>query len=207
MSSKMRTWPHNRRDSASDGCWTHLGQHRGRGDGGPARTSKSFRSDKGSSKTLFSLLGPHAECVKYVNKMMWVYAVKYVWAQRKHVRDDRGNWDKDGGLHMSGRLQSTTGVLGRHCLLKQGSRPRCSIARGLTVINESLNVGKHFISASSVFIRQGQPLAGRERAVTFITATQKGETEGLPIGLIKTPEQHSDRSYSLLLSRHASVRN
>lgn len=40
---------------------------------------------------------------------------------------------------------------------------------GLTVINESLNVGKHFISASSVFIRQGQPLAGRERAVTFIT--------------------------------------
>lgn len=32
---------------------------------------------------------------------------------------------------------------------------------GLTVINESLNVGKHFISASSVFIRKGQPLAGR----------------------------------------------
>lgn len=44
-------------------------------------------------------------------------------------------------------------------------------SRGLTVINESLNVGKHFISASSVFIRQGQPLAGQERAVTFITTT------------------------------------
>lgn len=42
------------------------------------------------------------------------------------------------------------------------------------MINESLNVGKHFISASSVFIRQGQPLAGRERAVTFITTTEKG---------------------------------
>lgn len=44
---------------------------------------------------------------------------------------------------------------------------------GLTVINESLNVGKHFISASSVFIRQGQPLAGRERAVTFITGRRE----------------------------------
>lgn len=48
---------------------------------------------------------------------------------------------------------------------------------GLTVINESLNVGKHFISASSVFIRQGQPLAGRERAVTFITA-RRGSGRG-----------------------------
>jgi len=73
----------------------------------------------------------------------------------------------------------------RQGLLKESSRPRCSIARGLTVINESLNVGKHFISASSVFIRQGQPLAGRERAVTFITTTQEGETERPPIGLIK----------------------
>lgn len=49
---------------------------------------------------------------------------------------------------------------------------------GLTVINESLNVGKHFISASSVFIRQGQPLAGRERAVTFITARGSGGVGG-----------------------------
>lgn len=57
------------------------------------------------------------------------------------------------------------------------------------MINESLNVGKHFISASSVFIRQGQPLAGRERAVTFITTTQEGEGERPPIGLIKTPRQ------------------
>lgn len=55
------------------------------------------------------------------------------------------------------------------------------------MINESLNVGKHFISASSVFIRQGQPLAGRERAGTFITATRRGEGERPPIGLIKTP--------------------
>lgn len=51
---------------------------------------------------------------------------------------------------------------------------------GLTVINESLNVGKHFISASSVFIRKGQPLAGRERAGTFITATRGGGGGGLP---------------------------
>lgn len=49
---------------------------------------------------------------------------------------------------------------------------------GLTVINESLNVGKHFISASSVFIRQGQPLAGRERAVTFITARRGSGRSG-----------------------------
>lgn len=49
---------------------------------------------------------------------------------------------------------------------------------GLTVINESLNVGKHFISASSVFIRPVQPLAGRERAGTFITATRPGGGEG-----------------------------
>lgn len=49
---------------------------------------------------------------------------------------------------------------------------------GLTVINESLNVGKHFISASSVFIRQGQPLAGRERAVTFITGRREREGGG-----------------------------
>lgn len=66
------------------------------------------------------------------------------------------------------------------------------------MINESLNVGKHFISASSVFIRQGQPLAGRERAVTFITTTQKGEEDRPPIGLIKTPARHHDRFYSLL---------
>ena len=45
------------------------------------------------------------------------------------------------------------------------------------MINESLNVGKHFISDSSVFIRQGQPLAGRERAVTFITTTRDGGRE------------------------------
>lgn len=82
---------------------------------------------------------------------------------------------------------------------KKRSRPRCSIALGLTVINESLNVGKHFISASSVFIRQGQPLAGRERAVTFITTTQKRERERPPISLIKTPARHHDRSYPLLL--------
>lgn len=63
------------------------------------------------------------------------------------------------------------------------------------MINESLNVGKHFISASSVFIRQGQPLAGGERAVTFITATQKGEAEGPPMALIKTPARRSDSSY------------
>lgn len=78
---------------------------------------------------------------------------------------------------------------------------------GLTVINESLNVGKHFISASSVFIRQGQPLAGRERAVTFITTTQKGEAQRLPIGLIKTPARPHDRSYSLLLRWHGAVIN
>lgn len=83
--------------------------------------------------------------------------------------------------------------------LKKSSRPRCSIALGLTVINESLNVGKHFISASSVFIRQGQPLAGRERAVTFITTTQKGEGERPPTSLIKTPARHLDRAYPLLL--------
>lgn len=75
------------------------------------------------------------------------------------------------------RLQRATRVLRGRACLKESSRPRCSVARGLTVINESLNVGKHFISASSVFIRQGQPLAGRERAVTFITTTQKGEGE------------------------------
>lgn len=95
----------------------------------------------------------------------------------------------------------------RQGLLKESSRPRCSIARGLTVINESLNVGKHFISASSVFIRQGQPLAGRERAVTFITTTQKGEAQRLPIGLIKTPARPHDRSYSLLLRWHGAVIN
>lgn len=57
------------------------------------------------------------------------------------------------------------------------------------MINDSLNVGKHFISASSVFIRPGQPLAGRERAGTFITATRRGEGEGPPIALIKTPAE------------------
>lgn len=72
---------------------------------------------------------------------------------------------------------------------------------GLTVINESLNVGKHFISASSVFIRQGQPLAGRERAVTFITARRGGRSGGggagggvgwrPPIGPIKTAARRS----------------
>ncbi len=95
----------------------------------------------------------------------------------------------------------------RQGLLKESSRPRCSIAWGLTVINESLNVGKHFISASSVFIRQGQPLAGRERAVTFITTTQKGEGERPPIGLIKTPGRHHDRYDFLLLCWHATVIN
>lgn len=84
-------------------------------------------------------------------------------------------------------------------LLKESSRPRCSIAPGLTVINESLNVGKHFISASSVFIRQSQPLAGRERAVTFITTTQRGDRERPPITVIKTPARHHDTSYCLLL--------
>lgn len=83
--------------------------------------------------------------------------------------------------------------------IQQRSIPRCSIARGLTVINESLNVGKHFISASSVFIRQGQPLAGQERAVTFITTSEKGEAERPPTGLIKTPARHHDRAHSLLL--------
>lgn len=43
---------------------------------------------------------------------------------------------------------------------RERCRPRCSIAPGLTVMNGALNVGKHFISASSVFIRQDQPLAG-----------------------------------------------
>lgn len=95
----------------------------------------------------------------------------------------------------------------RQGLLKESSRPRCSIARGLTVINESLNVGKHFISASSVFIRPGQPLAGQERAVTFITTTQKAEGERPPIGLIKTPAPRHDTSYSLLLPRHTAVIN
>ena len=55
------------------------------------------------------------------------------------------------------------------------------------MINESLNVGKHFISASSVFIRAGQPLAGRERAGTFITAARRREGKGPPLALIKTP--------------------
>lgn len=72
---------------------------------------------------------------------------------------------------------------------------------GLTVINESLNVGKHFISASSVFIRQGQPLAGRERAVTFIMARRSGGGGCWggwrpPIGPIKTA---SRRSPSLII--------
>lgn len=66
---------------------------------------------------------------------------------------------------------------------------------GLTVINESLNVGKHFISASSVFIRQGQPLAGRERAVTFITRRREKRWgyggRRPPIGPIKTAARRS----------------
>lgn len=81
------------------------------------------------------------------------------------------------------------------------SGPRCSVAGGLTVINDSLNVGKHFISASSVFIRRLQPLAGQERAVTFITTTVKAEGERPPIGLIKTAAPRHDTFYTLLLPR------
>lgn len=60
---------------------------------------------------------------------------------------------------------------------RERCRPRCFIAPGLTVMNGALNVGKHFISASSVFIRQGQPLAWTERSRTPKTAEGKVKVE------------------------------
>lgn len=68
---------------------------------------------------------------------------------------------------------------------------------GLTVINESLNVGKHFISASSVFIRQGQPLAGRERAVTFITARRGSGGTGGRVETSHRPHKNSSETESI----------
>lgn len=62
---------------------------------------------------------------------------------------------------------------------RERSRPRCSIAPGLTVMNGALNVSKHFISASSVFIRQDQPLAWTERSSTPRTAEGKVKVETL----------------------------
>ncbi len=56
---------------------------------------------------------------------------------------------------------------------RERCRPRCSIAPGLTVMNGALNAGKHFISASSVFIRQDQPLAWTERSTAPRTAEGK----------------------------------
>lgn len=42
-------------------------------------------------------------------------------------------------------------------------------------MNEALNVGKHFISASSIFIRQDQPLAWTERSSAHGTAEGKAQ--------------------------------
>lgn len=189
----MRTCPLQERRSGF-GCLsnTHTrGQHAGRRSRKDCQILKIWlkKKKKSSSK---KQLQPHSNLYKWMRQ----YAHTDVKCSSK--MGERERWRCSCAWE---------GAAVRQGLLKESSRPRCSIARGLTVINESLNVGKHFISASSVFIRQGQPLAGRERAVTFITTTQKGERERPPIGLIKTPARHHDRSYSLLLWWHAAVIN
>ncbi|GAA6084105.1 uncharacterized [Tachysurus ichikawai] len=52
---------------------------------------------------------------------------------------------------------------------------RCSEAPRLTVMNGAPNGSKHFISASSVFIRQLQPLAWSERFAARRTAAHRAQ--------------------------------
>lgn len=125
-------------------------------------TRGSRRGSRQGSRVPRASWNPHDLMKVPLKRAFWAAAVN-----TDAIREERERWRPRGPFQ---ELQT---------------KVFCS-SGGLTVINESLNVGKHFISASSVFIRKGQPLAGRERAGTFITATRRGEGEGPPIGLIKT---------------------
>lgn len=73
---------------------------------GPARTTKSFRFDKGFSKTPFLCHGFNlTPTLKTRGARQLVNKYLGASVQKKRATDDKGKRGKDGGVHVPGRLR------------------------------------------------------------------------------------------------------